>query len=136
MTKLVSTFDDQYVISAGADGNLFVFKFNSQLEQPTPSAASITDKVSNMREESFIISNIRVSLLRLLSHRNMLYIATYASHFTVTKFYLRCLKCRIFAFVIVANCCFTYNMITQDCVDGKLPIMTTKFKTLTISMLQ
>ena len=53
MTKLVSTFDDQYVISAGADGNLFVFKFNSQLEQPTPSAASITDKVSNMREESF-----------------------------------------------------------------------------------
>ena len=47
MTKLVSTFDDQYVVSAGADGNLFVFKFNSQLEAPTlPSvAAGVSDKV-------------------------------------------------------------------------------------------
>ena len=45
MTKLVSTFDDQYVVSAGADGNLFVFKFNSQLEAPTPPSV-VSDKVS------------------------------------------------------------------------------------------
>lgn len=43
----MSTFDDQYVISAGADGNLFVFKFNSQLEPPAlPTVASVSDKVS------------------------------------------------------------------------------------------
>lgn len=44
----MSTFDDQYVISAGADGNLFVFKFNSLLEPPVISSiTSVTDKVTN-----------------------------------------------------------------------------------------
>ena len=47
MTKIVTTFDDQYVVSAGADGNLFVYKFNSQLEPPTvPAIAPVSDKVS------------------------------------------------------------------------------------------
>jgi len=55
VTKLLSTFDDQYVISAGADGNLFVFKFNSQLEPPTPSVASITDKVSDNEGREFLL---------------------------------------------------------------------------------
>ena len=47
MTKLVTTFDDQYVVSAGADGNLFVFKFNSKLVPPTiPAVAPVAAKVS------------------------------------------------------------------------------------------
>ena len=55
MIKLVSTFDDQYVVSAGADGNLFVFKFNSQLEAPTlPLVASVSDKVS-MRHDGVLV---------------------------------------------------------------------------------
>ena len=46
VTRLVCTYDDQYVISAGADGNLFVYKFNSQLEPPpVPTTGVVDDQV-------------------------------------------------------------------------------------------
>ena len=43
------TYDDQYVISAGADGNLFVYKFNSQLEPPpVPTTGAVGDQVRSL----------------------------------------------------------------------------------------
>jgi len=52
----VCTYDDQYVISAGADGNLFVYKFNSQLEPPpVPTTGAVGDQVIYMTRSLCIV---------------------------------------------------------------------------------